>query len=531
MTKPTSKTLWTDETPENRQEPDINRKNIGFIAERLPYQHFNWLFWIIGQWLTYLETITDYLKDITDYLKSKLTNDGTNYLILQADQNGQGIKLKSKNDSGTLIDNFIADKNGNVGFSGVGYGIFNFFADSGTANAYVLSKITDASVELKKIVNGTTAWFITTNANTGASTVNVAGTGTIAIKYLDGSDLLAGAIQANTAIQLRYNSNVWLLCNEPDYCSANLIANGNFENVVNWSRESGIEIYPDIVEPIFGNFHGRMTNDGTSGGGNAGIFQTINLKTTLPANKPIRWGFYVKRYVTSGTNTVTGKIQFLNSSGTEISSASHIFGYGAATSWTPASWTDLAPSGTQIIKIYIQTHYGEDIYISSVFATFGRKDLFGVQPQNIPIFIDKDGNYDFNNASGATRAVLTTSGALNAFSFGRYLGYCSGGSTFDFYIGRYMSGFIVLIQDWGGACGVLTKIYHVTGQSLGSYVSLVNSLGSGGGSCDLTYLGYTDWYLSVVRYAQKFRVSGTYGVAIFWVPFAGGGDDQTIMPL
>ena len=55
MAKPTSKTLWSNISPDNRQEPDINRKNIGFLAEKPAYQYFNWLIWNHGQWIDFFE--------------------------------------------------------------------------------------------------------------------------------------------------------------------------------------------------------------------------------------------------------------------------------------------------------------------------------------------------------------------------------------------------------------------------------------------------------------------------------------------
>ena len=62
MTKPITKTSWSNGTPENRIEPGNSKKNTGFLADERPgFQHFNWLIWILEQWVNYLENTTDLL--------------------------------------------------------------------------------------------------------------------------------------------------------------------------------------------------------------------------------------------------------------------------------------------------------------------------------------------------------------------------------------------------------------------------------------------------------------------------------------
>ncbi|MCP4481428.1 MAG: hypothetical protein GY817_01180 [bacterium] len=531
MAKPTSKPEWTDGTPANREEPDGSRKSTGFLAERPPFQWWNWLIWIIGQWVNYLE-------EITDYLKTKVTNDGSNHVILQADEDGQGVKLQSKSDGGTLIDNFIADKDGHVGFSGVGYGVFNYFNDSGVANAYVLSKISGATLELKKIENGTTAWFRTTNANTSASTVNVEGTGVKAIKYLNGStDLVAGAIPANTDIKLKYNGSVWLLCNEPEYKSGNLLTDGNFENVSNWALESGMTLYTSTAEPIFGQTHGQLVNDGTGGGGLTGCYKTVDLKTPMIENKYITTGLYLRRYVSTGGNTVGVKIKFLNSSWVEISSVTHLTGYGAATAWTPYYWNDIAPAGTQVIRVYIQSMYSEDLYLSSVFCTLGKKPLFGAQPSSSLITSEENSDIVFRGTYPELKVHAKFKyGRLEAYGYSHYIGSIGSGGTIDFYLGRYMSGILTVQSSWGGATGVKSTMYFISGQSFSSYINTISDISTGGGSHTLSYLGYTDYLHGVVRFAQQFRVTnngyqGSTGSSVWWTPFVKGSDQERANPI
>ena len=68
MSKPTTKTLWTNGSPDNRIEPNSSKKNTGFLSDERPgFQHFNWIIWILGEWINYLESRTDY--DSTNFLK------------------------------------------------------------------------------------------------------------------------------------------------------------------------------------------------------------------------------------------------------------------------------------------------------------------------------------------------------------------------------------------------------------------------------------------------------------------------------
>lgn len=77
-----------------------------------------------------------------------------------------------------------------VSASQVVTGSLRYSADSGAANAYVVSlAIAPASYYVGMVV-----WFKATSANTGASTLNVNALGVKTLKRYDGSDLLAGDI-------------------------------------------------------------------------------------------------------------------------------------------------------------------------------------------------------------------------------------------------------------------------------------------------------------------------------------------------
>ncbi|MCP4482086.1 MAG: lactonase family protein [bacterium] len=76
LEKPDSKTNWTDSQLAYRSEPDAIKKDNGYITkEKLGYKTFNWLIWIFGQWIDYLESLTDYL-----FLRIKITGNPLNSL-------------------------------------------------------------------------------------------------------------------------------------------------------------------------------------------------------------------------------------------------------------------------------------------------------------------------------------------------------------------------------------------------------------------------------------------------------------------
>lgn len=80
------------------------------------------------------------------------------------------------------------------------------YSDSGAANAYVLTAV-GSWQQPTAYTNGMTIEFIGANANTGASTVNVAGLGVVDITTVTGSAINAGDIGPNTISRIRYNSS------------------------------------------------------------------------------------------------------------------------------------------------------------------------------------------------------------------------------------------------------------------------------------------------------------------------------------
>ena len=82
-----------------------------------------------------------------------------------------------------------------------------YIADSGAANAYV----TNFSPALTAHMIGVPLRFLASNANTGASTVNVNSLGAVAIKRKDGSALQSGDIPAGSMCTVIYDGTYYQL--------------------------------------------------------------------------------------------------------------------------------------------------------------------------------------------------------------------------------------------------------------------------------------------------------------------------------
>jgi hypothetical protein len=63
LPKPSAKPNWTNATPTNREEPVSGLKDTGWgTNDRPQHKFFNWILWILGQWVDYFEDITDRLN-------------------------------------------------------------------------------------------------------------------------------------------------------------------------------------------------------------------------------------------------------------------------------------------------------------------------------------------------------------------------------------------------------------------------------------------------------------------------------------
>jgi hypothetical protein len=83
----------------------------------------------------------------------------------------------------------------------------SLLTDTGTANAY--------AVALAPLATGASFQFKAASANTGASTLNTAATGTRDLVNVDGSPLAAGTIQANAAAQVTWDGTNFVLSKRP----------------------------------------------------------------------------------------------------------------------------------------------------------------------------------------------------------------------------------------------------------------------------------------------------------------------------
>lgn len=82
-----------------------------------------------------------------------------------------------------------------------------FYADSGIADAYVLSVI-GSKQRAPSYTDGFTTSFIVANTNTGPSTVNVAGLGVKNIVRMDNTNLAAGDLTAGATVELVYDTGL-----------------------------------------------------------------------------------------------------------------------------------------------------------------------------------------------------------------------------------------------------------------------------------------------------------------------------------
>ena len=82
-----------------------------------------------------------------------------------------------------------------------------YFSDGGSANSYVLTA-TGSRKAPTAYLDGMTLYFYAANANSGASTLNLAGLGNKAIKRANGDQLVANDIQSGALIEVVYRAGV-----------------------------------------------------------------------------------------------------------------------------------------------------------------------------------------------------------------------------------------------------------------------------------------------------------------------------------
>jgi hypothetical protein len=174
------------------------------------------------------------------------------------------VAIKRQNGDALLEGDIPEDAIVTVIYDGTNYQLYSnnnatfYYADdTGTANAYAVAY----SPALTAHVTGMPLVFKATNANTGASTINVNSLGVVAIKRKDGSALLAGDIPAGGMMIVSYDGTYYQLLN----------------NVVNYeysTAEAGSYIVgpgPYIRE--FGKYTGALEDN---------VTYTITLPKAMP---------------------------------------------------------------------------------------------------------------------------------------------------------------------------------------------------------------------------------------------------------
>lgn len=114
----------------------------------------------------------------------------------------------------------------------------NYVADTGAANAYVVTCPANITATLAA---GLRVQFKATNANTGASTLNVNATGVKNILNIDGSTLSSGQIPLNGIVDVIYDGTQYLLLATPP--------NGQFRSMQvytatganTWTKPAGLK--------------------------------------------------------------------------------------------------------------------------------------------------------------------------------------------------------------------------------------------------------------------------------------------------
>lgn len=174
-------------------------------------------------------------------------------------------------------------------------GTADFYVDSGVVNAYVLSTTNSFQPPTTYLV-GLEVRFRTNNANTGASTINVASLGVKSIKQSDGvTDIVAGTIPVGEDIRLRYNAASDSFVPSGNYGGVfdNIKVNNKINAAINNSTiSSGSITYQGFTTYISGE--GAVDDNlDTISGGTAGdiiLIKTIGSETITVRDNDISGG-------------------------------------------------------------------------------------------------------------------------------------------------------------------------------------------------------------------------------------------------
>lgn len=146
--------------------------------------------------------------------------------------------------------------------------------DTGIANAYVLT----FDANFSAYADGIVIYWIPSNANTGASTVNVNGLGPIAIVNQDGGPMLAGQIPANQIAEILYLSGQFILLS-----SLSTVQTGSFAVT---AAGFTAPVSGDIDYVRLGNTVTLSRSGGLAGTSNATTFVLSGLPAALRPTSP-----------------------------------------------------------------------------------------------------------------------------------------------------------------------------------------------------------------------------------------------------
>ena len=181
-------------------------------------------------------------------------------------------------------------------------GAGTYAVDTGAANAYVSTP----SMYPTSLVAGYQSTFKALNTNTGASTINVGGTGVKTITRTNGATLIAGDILVGQICEVEYDGTNWQLKNpNMGTASPNTISNVSLVGKNNGSGTSVTSItVSSLVATVTQTAHGFATGDwveiaGATGAGVGDINQLHQITKT---------GTNTYTFVTTATGSIAGTI-------------------------------------------------------------------------------------------------------------------------------------------------------------------------------------------------------------------------------
>jgi hypothetical protein len=225
--------------------------------------------------------------------------------------------------------------------------------DSGTANAYVLNFVANFTA----YTDGIIVYWIPSNTNTGASTININGLGVIALVNQDGSALRAGQIAPNLVASLLIKGGQALLLSGAVAQQVLAVAGGQSAPSISF-----------LGDPLTGFYFTAAGQIGMSLGGAPTVIATGLVSFTLSGvTSPPNFNV---RYYTNGYLVV---LRFPQVNATSNSTSFTAFSTAPVNIQPPTNirqWVMMAAMEDNTAGIYAQTAYLENTGPSSLTFTF-----------------------------------------------------------------------------------------------------------------------------------------------------------------